>query len=419
LLLGLFYLAGYPAMFFDLRHFFHLEFLGWLALGFITQRSIDGLVRFSAAVDVKPPPGRAARHVATFAAIACGLIVLPLAGARFYQERHMRSFLAAYIDANRDRVFTEPIELEDRTLLRASRLWGRRGLDHSVESSIDTEYLVAVFSSGACQSVSVPITLRYTAIEEPGDFSRALTLRLRQDDSPTELVFPVFRTDSGSQFSGVEVPRGLESCVQEIDRIRDIQQLPIALTIVADPHWQERSLYQKLADWEDPDPVASPRVYTLPNRLPVVRATLDRIEPPGVLWRTRLVRQDAEGSWELVGTSAQPLPYMEFVAQMRGRTDRFVIEGDVSRGGLKVGLVHDERWTDDGLLSVTSPGHFIAVMAPSRVGLVGALVDSVDDSSWVASHLPSAIANLFGHLRTFTSARIVRAGWARTVPETT
>src|SRR6202011_3584045 len=45
MLAGLVYLTAYPAVQFQIRHFFHLEFIHWMALGFLAQSAISAGTR--------------------------------------------------------------------------------------------------------------------------------------------------------------------------------------------------------------------------------------------------------------------------------------------------------------------------------------------------------------------------------------
>src|SRR5262249_1338365 len=339
LLAGLLYFAGYTAIQFQPRHFFHLEFIAWWALGFLAQGAIalgGRLVRSGGGGDLALP---GIRRVAAFAAIALGILILPPAAARSYQQRPMRTFLGAYVDAERDRVAVTPIETGDRTLLRAEDLWGGRNLQQRVR----TEYIVAAFMPAACAAISLPVTFRYEAPDRWTDYSFDVTLTLTSDYPSVQVFVPAYYTGGSSRFTGVEVPRGFEPCVQQVTRIRDLRPLPLLLNLTLASNLEPSVLYQTLADWETSRPGTPRRVYTLPERLTVSRATADgEVEPPPVLWRTAIVHDDVAGRWSITGTPKRPrFPLLEVAPETKNADDRLVVEGGGGRGGITMGLGHD------------------------------------------------------------------------------
>jgi hypothetical protein len=413
LLAGLLYLAGYPAIQFQPRHFFHLEFVGWWALGFLAQRAIVAGTRIIRAWQTgRPLPTmsrEAVQRVATFAAITIGIMALPLAGARLYQQRHMRTFLRAYVDAARETVPLQQIDAGDRTLLQTSTLWA----DRDPQQKINTQYIVAVFSPAICPAVRLPVTFRYEVAEEATDYSLDMTLTLGRNDPPAAVFFPAYHIRGASRFEGVEVPRGFEKCVQEVARVRDLRPIPLLLNLTLTADLERTALYQRLARWEPTGPASPLRVYALPQTLPVARATLhEEVTPPPVSWRTPIVQGDPPGSWRIIGTPRGPQwPAIEFSPEQRTPDDRFVLEGEVERGGITIGLVRGQSWTEDGNLTIATAGRFTAVLAPSAPGSYGVLLQNRLDDSWFLRHAPPPIAQLAGRFHAFNDVRIARAGW--------
>jgi hypothetical protein len=413
LLAALVYVAGYPAIQFQPRHYFHLEFIGWLALGFVVQRAIAGGTLMLRARRSRAPLPRFSRQdmrrMAAFAMAAVGIVVLPIAAARLYQQRHVRNLLQEYVAAAREPVATETIDDRGRTLLQASTLWA----DRNPEQKIGTRYVAATFSPATCPAVRLPITFRYDAGEPWHDFSLDLTLALQPGDPPTDVFFPAYYVDGASRFAGIDVPRGFEACVQEVSRVRDLRTNPMLLNLTLVPHWDTGPLYQRLDGWEPDGPVPAVRTYALPETLPVARTTLRAAAvPPPLSWRTAIVQGDPAGTWSVSGTPPGPRwPALAFAAQARTPDDRFVLEGEVKRGGIRVGLIRGDAWTDAGSLRIASAGRFAAVLSPDAAGAYGVLFENSIDDSWFLRHAPSAIARLAGRFHRFNDVRISKAGW--------
>jgi len=413
LLVTLVYLAGYPAIQFQPRHFFHLEFVGWSAVGFLAERAIAGAARTARAWrrgDPRPPVSSVAmRRMAAFAAIALALVALPLAGARLYQQRHMRAFLQHYVDAPRELLPVQPVEARGRTILRASTLWTAR----DPRGEVSTQYVVAVFSPEGCPAVRLPVTFRYAAVDPQADYSLDTIVTFVDKAPPVEIFFPAYRVDGSSRFDGVEVPSGLEPCVREITRVRNLESLPMLLHLTLTDGWERVPLYQRLAGWEPSPSNPFPEVYALPQTLPVVHATLHKeAMPPPILWRTPIVHTESPPGWSITGTPPGPhWPVLQFAAEPRTPEDRFVLEGEVERGGITVGLVRGDTWAEDGALTIVTPGRFRAVLAPSTPGVYGVLFVSDLDDSWFLRHAPSPLVRLAGRFRAFSVVGIAKAGW--------
>jgi hypothetical protein len=349
------------------------------------------------------------RRVAAFAVVALALVPLPLFVARWYQQRHLRTFLGGYVDAPRDPVLADAVESGDRMLLRTSNLWR----DSDPQHSVNTQYIVARFSPTQCPAVRLPVTFRYVRFNEEADLSLETTITFLPP-SPVDFFFPAYRVRDKFTFEGIELARGFEPCVQEIARVRSLEPLPMLVNLNLTPGWREATLYQRLAAWELPNRAPVPSLYTLPSALTVTRRSLASEVQPPLLWKTPIVRDSSPAEWSITGTPQGPeWPALEFGAQARTPDDRFVVEGEVIRGGITVGLVRDHQWTEDGHLSIAKEGPFVAVLAPSAPGDYGVLWATGLSSSWFLRNAPARLVRMAARFHDFNDVRISKAGWTR------
>jgi hypothetical protein len=157
-----------------------------------------------------------------------------------------------------------------------------------------------------------------------------------------------------------------------------------------------------------------PSLYTLPSALTVTRRTLSSEVQPPALMETQMVRDPSLGEPATTGVSAAPeWPALEFAAQPRTPDDRFVVEGEVIRGGITVGLIRNHQWTEDGHLSIARQGRFVAVLAPSASGDYGVLRVNGLSSSWFVRNAPAWLVRLTARVHDFNDVRISKTGWAR------
>ena len=95
-LLMLLYFGGYPAAQFAPRHYFHLEFIGWLIIGFLVHHLVHAVRTRRFAFSV--------RAAVTFAAMAMAIILVPLWISRAYQHTAVRDVLQRDLSSDGDAI---------------------------------------------------------------------------------------------------------------------------------------------------------------------------------------------------------------------------------------------------------------------------------------------------------------------------
>jgi hypothetical protein len=241
LLFFVLFVGGYPAIQFQDRHFFHLEFIPWFAMGFVVNQVFVGLwslrrdarLRLAAAF-----PG--ARRAALMAAGSAAALIGALALLRSYQERNAAALLNSYLAAPRVAVDTS-----DRAALDQIVAGGRVLLDIELNLS-------------AC-AASQNVLFRYD-VPSPGlDFSRTVAVRTPSGVSGTARVLaPAFEG-----FAGINLTPPSQGCVARVSRLADARPFPLLLNATLVPGWERRGLYQRFTDWEDP-PAMQPFVALPP-----------------------------------------------------------------------------------------------------------------------------------------------------------
>lgn len=415
LLLFVLYFAGYPAIQFSVRHFFHLEVIVWWALGFLLQRAYETVRRRPSALGFTVPSMAAgARRAVVFAGITAVIVLVPVAGLRAYQERHVRRLLAdQYIGASR-----EPIDMETkaagrgRTLVALPALWAGRDRRQSVSAS----YVVAEFSSANCKVGQVTATFRYAAKTPATDFSHDVIVKVLPGGQPTEVFFPGYYSDGWTQLSGVELPTEDAGCLSRVYKIADAKVPELLLNLNVTPHWQQAKLYQTLVDFEKPDggdgAVATP--YSYPAGLPtgsfataVPLKNADRIPGPS----EGIVKAEQD-EWTIHGRPATEYAYLlQFRPQEAAAGSKVVLEGEIQSGAMSVGLLKDDRWA--GMVNVVTLGPFVATIAVEQSGTYQLVVADFSRPRWVTQHVPAAAGVLPGFFTkpSPVEAVITKTGW--------
>ena len=224
LMLFLAYFGGYPAIQFQERHYFHLEFMGWWAMAFVLQ----GLVTAPFAIRSQWPDSAAcvkgflrAGMLLLIAAIAAGAI---LTTARWYQARQAREMFAAYLAAP-----TTAIEPPLGPVTGVGRAWPQ---------------LLEIDVNPAACGTSPVLTLQYDKSDISQDFTRTIALDHRVEGS-TRIFMPVFE-----KYTGLSVPGAGPDCIRGVRRVTDVTPFPLLLGVTLPPRWAALPFYQRLTDWE-------------------------------------------------------------------------------------------------------------------------------------------------------------------------
>jgi hypothetical protein len=227
LLLFTLYFGGYPAIQFQTRHHFHLEFMTWWAFGFIVHQAAVALWSLRQGRPDWRLFARGAVRSATFAATAAMLVIGPLAVARWYQRGHAARVFEAYIAAPKQPLTPSAIELKD------------------IPADAWPQYLEVDLNEAAC-GPHPAVTFRYNVTAVEGDLSRTFTVK-QPASAPglTRVFLPVFPL-----FKQLEFSDDRPGCVVGSYRVTDVHPFPILLGLMLPPDWRTLPLHQRLRDWE-------------------------------------------------------------------------------------------------------------------------------------------------------------------------
>jgi hypothetical protein len=374
-LLGtLLYFAGYPAVQFDARHFFFLEFIPWLALA-LTWEGVRGLVTAARKVptgemSVSELVGRG-RGVLAFGIGAMVALGAPVAVLRAYQEAHVTTLVDSYLAAATEDLTLSHTPIDgQRILLHAD---ARRP---SPEREGQADYLVVDVTRRNCPRLLAPITFRYETASGYTDLSERVYVPVPHSDAPFRLFLPVYGSP-GQHFAGVELMESDEGCIAAVRRVVSLEGTPVLLNLTLPPDWRRMRLYQTLTDWEQPSAPYRVRVYAWPRTVDPAPLRLSGMTPPlaGSLSHSRLVASDAAGRWIIRGTAWYSTSFLARLPERPvSKGASFVLRGTLYRGGFTVGLLKNDLWTTS--VNVVVPGEFLAVVqAPADGPYVPALAN--------------------------------------------
>lgn len=222
------YFGGYPAIQFQERHYFHLEFIGWWVLGFAVHHAVttawairrDGWPEVAA---LRQPLLRSVACAGVALALAAGALVV----ARWYQAGQARTLLAGYIAAPKDAVTAPDAALS------------------GIGATEWPQLLEVQLDPSACGE-RPSVTFKYDKTEIGLDFTRTVTVERAAAGSGAIRIFePVFQ-----KYAGLELADPKPGCLIGVSRVIDTTPFPLLLGATLPAGWDTLPLYQRLADWE-------------------------------------------------------------------------------------------------------------------------------------------------------------------------
>lgn len=405
------FLGCYPALQFYGRHYFHLEFITWWAIGFTVQCMVLLLVRYAKQLKSKDNSVQfrlgdlrsiGLRRILIFGISSMVIVLMPLSGLRYYQNLHINKLLKQY-----DNVSLEPVAFTKKALANGNILFSIPfNQKDNLSNNVAVDYIVADFSNEHCRYNTIWPFLRYqlgNPDHPPGlDFSRLIKIDIDQSNvTDSRLIFPILATTLttvehgtnrniifSSRFAGIELPSSEASCLAKIYRIKDAGKLPLLLTII--PGSREPK-YQRFGQ-------ETSSIYTVPSNPEVnllekiLHANISPLSHSDIDFKADIVKFNAN-KWDIRGYAAYPcadskcqnekrlaqkvsaVDYSTDVNTDLVRTKKikqtkgnyFMAQGKLYAGGVTFGLIKDDRTA--GTITITKHGPFTVIIEVPEDGL--------------------------------------------------
>jgi hypothetical protein len=227
----LLYFGGYPAGQFHDRHFFHLEFITWWALGFLLQRLAAAIGARATKRPLTLPPLRAFQRAGFVLGGCVAVLWVALVLARLYQTRSMALLMKQYATAEVERVETEAVDA----------LYPIPPASHP-KTDPETADLIAVdLNESQC-----PPDSKLTFVYDRSHLGFGPEIRLRRDVGPmkTRVFVPVY-----AAFQGVSISGAPPGCLAGVYRAQHAERFTLMPQVTLRPGWEAAPLYQSLVGW--------------------------------------------------------------------------------------------------------------------------------------------------------------------------
>jgi hypothetical protein len=227
------YVGGYPAIQFHNRHFFYLEVIGWLSIGFLASALFRVVRARGRVAEFAPTRVMMARLAAAGVMVVVGVAVL--AGARAYQGRSTRRMLTRYLTAAR-----EPLAIERSNAGSGPRLVFP-AMSGASQRPDWTRYLRLDLDVAACRGGAI------TFAQDARSMFRGLTKVIRipppagRLDTPLTIMQPLY-----SGFAELLLSDTGPGCVASAASVTGLDDEPLWLPLVLDADWREAPLYQSI-----------------------------------------------------------------------------------------------------------------------------------------------------------------------------
>jgi hypothetical protein len=227
----LLYVGGYPALQFDIRHYFHLEFITWWAIGFLLHQAVihwraaDGRAR-SMLLEIRTRYDWIGG--ARIAGAIVGGVVIALWVCRGYQQVSASRLFQSYVDAPKQLVADVSAD---------SRLQRMR-LSHARESDPGAGFLEIDLDVPHC-GAEPSILFAY---DRPSSFSPVRKLEQRSaGDEPTRVFHPVYAGFTGVKFTDIT-----PACLKTVAWVSVPNRVPLLLAATLPPSWRRTPLFETL-----------------------------------------------------------------------------------------------------------------------------------------------------------------------------
>lgn len=232
------FLAGYPAIEFEPRHWFHLRFIPWWSALLVVGATVT---RLRQGCDGWQPEFW--RAVAPIVAI-----VLLMAGAlgvvRLYQSRSAAALIRGYLAAPTE---TLPVSPPNGSSVKVD--WQPVDVALPPAHRSSDLLVVTIDAAGCAPAGALDVVIRYDRDLVSHDMSSTVTVaRGAPAGPPTQLFFPIFAQGhldhTYLKFAAIDVPNRTTDCISRVARVADRRALPLWLQVQVPPDWAERPLYQ-------------------------------------------------------------------------------------------------------------------------------------------------------------------------------
>jgi hypothetical protein len=194
---------------------------------------------------------------------------------------------------------------------------------------VNTQYVVARFSPDGCPAARLPLTFRYAAVDPQADYSLGTVVTFARDAPPVE-IFSAYDVDGAARFDGVEVPA--DGAVRPGGRARPSG----AAAVVVAPDDRARlgtgAAHQRLACGRIGPPRVFKHLRAAGEAACRLRDAHQLVAPPASCGGRRLLDDPLRAG----ASSARRRDRTGRCCMWWKRTpdDRFVVEGEVERGGI-------------------------------------------------------------------------------------
>jgi hypothetical protein len=238
----------YPVVQFAVRHVFHLEFFWVVALLALLNLPFD----YTALRRVAP------RFVLS-CAVAAFAIFAVRAGLIAYQDAALHDRIGALLREPREPVNVTAYEAAGSSIFSVSLPERYRALVDGPPDSM-TNYvgdavqwdvraaadrLLVTVGGRVCSAGRFNLSFQYTkrdGVWQPLDHE--LTVEVLEGQSGDTIVLvPAFYRPS-QYFSGIQLPSSRAACIVKIERMAGATKLPVLMTAVLTPGWQDRSMHR-------------------------------------------------------------------------------------------------------------------------------------------------------------------------------
>lgn len=254
LLFSLIYLGAYPVLQFDPRHYFYLEFIGWLFIGILSQQIMSLIINRNNAEffeNIKMQWTLRAKMIFLIILVCGTILSVALIASRYYQSNNLSKLFGDYLGAQAATVSPVLNEKSDKFVVKLP------SKKHPPQTSyLETIYL-KIETRENCLLNNISLHLHY--LEEPPAFWEAPKVLTVPTANQTTLFLPIYNYHNGAgktvidetylpsyRVGHLEYTLQDASCIQSIAYVKETEAMPLLLALTLQTGWENTKRYQFL-----------------------------------------------------------------------------------------------------------------------------------------------------------------------------
>lgn len=246
--LSVIFFASYPAVQFDSRHYFHLEFISLWLVGFLLYHLICFVQRKKSSFNFNKKFVKKSIMASSFILVFGFISLICLFIARKLQVNNLQNLISIYEAAPKKHLTKSFIQSDNDSVLIQIDVLNQKPFYSNYASG---KMIMLEFGGIAgCEGKNIAFSIEYdfsSEIASHFNFSKNDKSLILSEQKSTLIFSPVFQ-HKFYNFKGIRIQKSDANCLKNVYEVTGLENYPVWLYIKLPPHWKQQALYQSIAN---------------------------------------------------------------------------------------------------------------------------------------------------------------------------